>query len=242
VNSKLELKSIESLKFENLTFGFDGHAETFKQVDFEFPMNDIVWVQAESGSGRSTLMQILAGLIHPNHGKYLVNGKDVLDMSFEEFLPYRLSIGYGFDMGGLLHNKTLKENLMLPLLYHKILDYKKAEERVHEYLDLFGVIKHKDKRPSVVPGGTRKLTCLIRALILHPQVLLLDEPTVGLNQATALTYFDLIQLLRSENLLKSVYISSFDEKIMSIVQHKKIYIHENKLTDQQAPNVRGIAI
>jgi phospholipid/cholesterol/gamma-HCH transport system ATP-binding protein len=238
----VEIKPINSLKFENVTFGYEGHTDTFQQCDFDFPMNEIVWVQAESGSGRSTLMQMMAGLIQPTQGKYLVNDENVLDMSFEEFLPYRLSIGYGFDMGGLLHNKTLKENLMLPLLYHKILDFKKAEERVHEYLDLFGVIKHKDKRPSVVSGGTRKLACLIRALILHPQVLLLDEPTVGLNQSTALTYFDLIQLLRSEKHLKSVFISTFDEKMMSIVQHQKIFIHETKISDQSAHAPRGIAI
>lgn len=232
---------IQSLRFEEVSYSYPGH-ETFNHANFDFPVNQVVWVEAASGSGRTTLMQLMAGLIMPSTGRYLINEKDVADMSFEEFLPYRLSIGYGFDHGGLLHNRTMHENLMLPLLYHKILGYKKADARVSEYLDLFGMMKFKDSRPAAVSSGTRKLICLIRSLILHPKILLLDEPTVGLNQETALKYFDLVHRLRDEGFLQSIFISTFDEKIMSVLEHRKIFIHEGKLLNQNFESVRGVAV
>jgi ABC-type multidrug transport system ATPase subunit len=187
-------------------------------------------------------MQILAGLVLPTSGKYLVNGLDIAEMSFEEFLPYRLAIGYGFDHGGLLHNRTMQENLMLPLLYHKILGFKKAEARVHEYMDLLNIIKYKDIRPSHVSGGTRKLVCLIRALILHPHLLLLDEPTVGLSQETSLKFFDLVEKIRQQGFLKSVFVSTHDDKTMSVVPHKKIFIEQGKILDQHFEQDRGVAV
>lgn len=240
--SDTNLDSIQSLKFEDLSFAYPGHDETFSQINFDFPTNEVVWIEAASGSGRSTLMQILAGLIMPSSGKYLINDKDISEMSFEEFLPYRLSIGYGFDHGGLLHNRTMQENLMLPLLYHKILGYRKAEARVLEYLNLFGMMKFKDSRPAFVSGSTRKLICLIRALILHPKILLLDEPTVGLNQETTLKYFDLIQKLRNQGHLQSIFISTFDDKTMSLLEHKKIFIQQGKILNQNYESIRGVAV
>lgn len=215
---------IEKIRFENLSFQFQGQDLIFDQVNFDFPNEQMVWVKAEHGQGRSTLLQILAALQMPTRGSYFINEQNVSEMSFEEFLPYRLAIGYGFDLGGLIHNRTLFENLVLPLEYHKVLEPKEAKERVDQYLKSFGLWKYRDIRPSFIPGGSKKLACLIRSLILHPQMLLLDDPTVGLSQETALQFFDLLQMLRKEKGLKHIFISSFDDKFMSLHDHTEIYI------------------
>jgi ABC-type ATPase involved in cell division len=215
---------IERLRFENLSFHFEGQAPLFENVDFEFPTNELVWVKAEHGSGRSTLLQILAALQVPTRGAYWINDQNVSEMSFEEFLPFRLAIGYGFDQGGLIHNRTLFDNLMLPLTYHRLMSTKEAARRVEGYLKDFGLWKYEAQRPSFIPGGSRKLACLLRALVLHPQMLLLDDPTVGLNQETALQYFDLLQKLRDEGSLSHIFISSFDEKFMNLVDHSEVFV------------------
>lgn len=217
---------IHSIKFEGVSFHYESEGFIFENVDFEFPLQKITWVKAESGSGRSTLLQLLAGLQVPSKGRYLINDENVSDMSFEEFLPYRLQIGYGFDFGGLINNRTLYENVVLPLLYHKILSPAEAKQRVTHYFERLGMSKYKDQRPSSVPGGTRKLTCLVRALITHPQILLLDDPSVGLSQDTALKYLDLIQELRQQGHLQHVYLSSFDDKFMSLIEHEEIFIDQ----------------
>ncbi len=216
--------TIQSLKFENLQFGFEGQDPLFEHVDFEFPTGEIVWVKAESGAGRSSLLQILAGLAVPQKGKYLINDQNVAEMSFEEFLPYRLAIGYGFDFGGLIHNRTLQENIILPLVYHKVCSEAEAKERAQFYLQKLGGFKLKDQRPSNVPGGMRKLVCMIRAIITEPQLLLLDDPSVGLGQDTSLKFFDCIHELRKQGKSQHVFISSFDEQLMSCLPHKEIFL------------------
>jgi phospholipid/cholesterol/gamma-HCH transport system ATP-binding protein len=216
--------NIQSIKFEGLVYGHEGQDPLFDKVDFEFPMNEMIWIKANSGSGRSTLLQLMAGIQAPTFGKYLINEHNVTDMSFEEFLPYRLSIGYGFDFGGLINNRTLLENVTLPLTYHKMLSQEEANERGKYYFEKLGAAKFMDKRPSIVPGGVRKLTCLIRALVTEPQVLLLDDPSVGVGQETILKYFDCIEDLRKKDKCQHVFVSSFDEKLMSCLGHQEIFI------------------
>jgi ABC-type transporter Mla maintaining outer membrane lipid asymmetry ATPase subunit MlaF len=214
----------ESLKFEDLSFGHEGEMPLFEHVDFSFPMNETVWVRASSGAGRSSLLQLIAGLLIPQRGKYFINDVNVADMSFEEFLPYRLKIGYGFDMGGLLHNRTILENITLPLLYHKTCSKPEADDRGAEYLAKLNITKFANLRPSSVPGGVRKMTCLIRALMMEPELLLLDDPSVGLGQDQSLKYFDCVEALRKAGKTKHIFISSFDEQFMNCVPHKEIYI------------------
>ena len=216
--------SIDRLRFQNLSFIFEGQEPIFENVDFDFPMNQTVWVKAEHGSGRSTLLQILAALQYPAKGTYWINDLNVSEMSFEEFLPFRMLIGYGFDQGGLIHNRTLFDNLILPLTYHKILPASEATDRVNQYLSDFGLWKYKDQRPSFIPGGSKKMACLVRAILLEPQMLLLDDPTVGLSQDTALKYFDRLQKMRDQGTLRHVFVSSYDDKFMGLLEHTEIFI------------------
>lgn len=175
-------KAITSLAFDGLSFSYDGGVPVFDRVSFSFPKAKAVWIRAPGGRGKSTLLRILAGLLTPQSGRYLINGETVNEMSFERFLGYRLAMGYGFDMGGLLNNRTLFENLTLPLVYHKILSPEDAHARVDETLRLFGMGQARDFRPFAVSGSQRKLTCVLRAFVHWPQVVLLDDPITGLKQ------------------------------------------------------------
>jgi ABC-type lipoprotein export system ATPase subunit len=234
---------IESLQFDALSFQVESGEIIFEAVDFKFPVQQMVWVRAESGSGRSTLLQILAGLQVPTKGKYLINDQAVSEMTFEEFMPYRLQIGYGFDFGGLINNRTLEENLTLPLVYHNLCSLPEAESRARDYLKELGAFKYKDMRPALVPGGVRKLTCLIRALIHEPQMLLLDDPNVGLSQDTILKYFDLVEKLKAKGKCQHVFVSSYDEKLMNLLPHTEIFVdsgmiyHMGEETEKKVVNL-----
>ncbi len=221
---------IKSLSFENLTFCYDSGSTIFEEVNFDFPMDNFAWIRSHhKGSGRATLLQIMAGLAPINSGKYLINEENVSEMSFEKFLPYRLSIGYSFGMGGLLHNKTLLENLTLPLLYHKLCSPEEAETRVNSYMQEMGILRYKDQRPSGVQGSVRKIACLLRPILINPQILLLDDPSLGLGQDMILKYFDLIQGLRQQGLAKHIFISTYDEKLMSLIEYREIFIDQRQL-------------
>ncbi len=204
--------SIDSLHFESLNFKFDHDHVVFSDLTAQMPMNDVVWFRGSSGSGRSTVLQIMAGLISPQTGSYKINGQAVAEMSFEEFLPYRLNIGYSFDMGGLLSNRTIYENLILPLLYHNLVSPKEAHDRAMEMLTTFSIVRFKDLRPTSVSGGTKKLVCVLRALIHEPQMLLLDDPNIGLSADAQTLVVDRILEMKKSGLIKHIYVCSFDDR------------------------------
>jgi phospholipid/cholesterol/gamma-HCH transport system ATP-binding protein len=175
-------KPIQNMQLENVSFGWDSGAPLFENISFDIPTDRAVWLRSPGGRGKSTMMRLLAGLIPPTAGRYLINGENIADMSFEEALPFRLNMGYGFDMGGLLNNKTVFENLILPLQYHKLTDMEDATERVNSAIDMFGMTTSRDLRPYAIPGSQRKLTCIIRAFMHWPQVVFLDDPMTGLKE------------------------------------------------------------
>lgn len=220
---------IQRLRFEGLGFSFDSEEWLFENVEFDFPMNQICWLKAPLGKGRSVLLQILAGLLTPTQGRYLINENDVGNSNFEEFLPLRLKIGYGFDYGGLLSNKSIGENISFPLVYHKFLSPEAAKRKTQTWLERFQVSHLYDLRPAEVTGGVRKLACLLRALILEPDLVLLDDPTVGLTQGQVLSFFDLVHELRQKEKCQHVYMSSFDERTMAVISPTEIYIENQHL-------------
>lgn len=173
-------KPVQNLVFDDMTFGYEGGQPLFEKISFELPKAKAVWVRSPGGRGKSTLLKLLAGLVMPQSGRYTIDGVCVNNMSFEEFLPYRMNIGYGFESGGLLNNRSLAENLLLPLQYHKLTEYDDAQGRVLQAMEMFGMTQVQGLRPFAVSGSQRKLTCMIRALITWPQVVLLDDPVTGL--------------------------------------------------------------
>jgi phospholipid/cholesterol/gamma-HCH transport system ATP-binding protein len=176
----MKRKLISSFALEDMTFAYPGSEPLFENITIEIPKTKAVWIRSPGGRGKSTLLRLLFGLVSPASGKLLINGTNVSDLSFEEFLEYRLSMGYGFDIGGLLNNKSIFENLILPLQYHKLISDEEAAERVSQTIDMFGMTMSRDLRPFAVPGSVRKLACILRAFVHWPQVVFLDDPLTGL--------------------------------------------------------------
>lgn len=201
---------IESLELRDISFGYDGGDEVFSALSFIFPVGEIVNLQGPHGSGKSTLFKILMGLSEPTLGSFLVNGKLTADMTFEEYNPYRLAMGYTFDSGGLIHNRTILENLTLPLVYHKICNEREASERAHGLLSYFDIHTSASARPSAVPGRVRKAAVIARAFIMNPSVLLLDDPSTGLSSRAVQNLKSLIGKKRASGELKYVFSISDD--------------------------------
>jgi phospholipid/cholesterol/gamma-HCH transport system ATP-binding protein len=192
-------------------------------------MNSVVALKGNFGAGKSTVLKLLATLAEPNSGEYWINDHLVSDMSFEELIPFRLKMGYGFDYGGLLNNKSLRDNLMLPLQYHKLTSSEEMAERVSGLMEKFDLSFVGSHRPSSVSGSQRKLTCVLRALVVNPEVLLLDNPTHGLNENAVGLLIDEIRLRRESGELKHVFLVSDDERIQDQIVEQKVWINGLKL-------------
>lgn len=196
----MKRESISEISAHDLAIGFD--RPIVSGISFELHRGDRVSLVGPSGGGKSTLLRTLSGLIEPKQGKILLNHTDMSELSFEEFLPLRLNIGVSFDLGGLLSNRTIWDNMMLPLLYHKVYNFDEAEARADRLISAFGLNKYKNERPASIPGGSRKAACVARAFVMDPAVVLLDEPTTGLNNEGLLALdFEMRRLQRRESIL-----------------------------------------
>ena len=203
---------IKSVLFDSLTFAYEGtERSVFEELSFEAPMNRNVFVHGTAGTGQSTFLKILAVLLQPQSGGLIINGRNTAMMSFEEFLPYRFKIGYSFDFGGLFANRTLIDNLTLPLLYHKVCSPEAANERAMKLAEEFDFERQQHQRPAMVSGGLRKLICVLRAFIMRPELAVLDDPFTGIGMDASRKLVRLIQERRESGELKHVFLTSRDE-------------------------------
>lgn len=203
-----KVESIESLKFDFACFGYEAGRPIFESMTLDIPAGKNYFVTGPALMGKSTFMKLLAALVQPEAGKYLVNGENTSDMSFEEFLPYRLKIGYAFDVGGLFSNRFLIDNLTLGLLYHKFCSREEAEEKARAFAKEFGFERLLGHRPSSVPSGLRKLVGVLRAFMMNPEMLVLDDPFTGLDSDACNKLIKLIESKRDEGELKHLFMTA----------------------------------
>lgn len=197
----------KSIQLEAVTYEIRNRM-VLEPQNFNIVQGDYIWLRGGPGLAKSTLMKIICSLLSPTSGKVLINSKNLQEFSAAELHDYRLRLGYLFEMGGLLQSMTVKENLLLPLLYHKICSEKEAEERVEYWLKKFKLSHVAKQKPFVLSGSQRKATCALRAMIHEPELLLFDEPLAGLNDDHMIVLFDWIKELQQQNKLFTVMVAS----------------------------------
>lgn len=202
------MKTIETMKFDFACFGYEPGRPIFESMTLEIPAGHSYYVTGPALTGKSTFLKMLAVLVQPEAGAYLINGQNTSQMSFEEFLPYRLSIGYSFDIGGLFANRFLIDNLTLGLLYHKFCSREEAEEKAHAFAEEFGFTKLLGHRPAAVPGGLRKLVSVLRAFMMNPEMLVLDDPFTGLDGDACNKLIKLIEAKRESGEIKHLFLTA----------------------------------
>jgi phospholipid/cholesterol/gamma-HCH transport system ATP-binding protein len=230
-----------SLRFENVSYFHEGQDPILENADFEFPTEQVCWVKSEEGEGKSTLLQLLAALEVPKIGDYYINDRSVRDMTFEEFLPTRIKIGYSFDYGGLLSNRTLRDNLLLPLLYHRLVPTKQAHAKVNDLIELFDFVKFADERPAHVPGRLRKLTCLLRSVVHEPELLVMDDPFVGLGAETSEKFIAHLKELRMNGKVQNLFLSSYDDQLCQKLNPVVIHIDAGQIYQTVTESVKKVA-
>ncbi len=223
--------NIGSIGFSGLDFSFDEDHKVLSKCDFQMPMNTVARLNGPHGCGKSTILKILAGMIEPMRGDYIINGKPFNQMSFEELIPYRLKIGYGFEYGGLINNRTIYQNLILPIQYHKLMDEDEAKNHIDEIIEVFGLRRSSGYRPSSVSGGQRKLACIARAFVMNPQLLILDEPTHGLNEKSVENLSNYIRDKMKSGIVKHVFLTTENPMLIESLVKKDLIVQDGKLVD-----------
>jgi ABC-type transporter Mla maintaining outer membrane lipid asymmetry ATPase subunit MlaF len=172
---------IVSLEDVHLTLG---GFEALRGVTVEFHAGKSTVIMGPSGCGKSTLLKVAAGLIPPDSGTVRFRGRDVFQMSERALMDMRRQNGFVFQDGALWENKSLFENLALPLQVH-FPDIAPAERdrRVVRALERMGIENSASDRPAALSGGEKKIASFLRALITEPALLFMDEPTLSIDNA-----------------------------------------------------------
>lgn len=217
----------KNIEFVDLGVKSEKGFDVFEDISFKLPLNSVTWVTGSEGSGRSLFLKLINGVAHPTTGKVVVNDQNLSDLDFNELQVYRLNSGYSFDFGGLINNRTLYENLLLPLEYHSI-NVSKQNEIVDDLVDRFKIPKESlNSRPAEVRGGLRKAICLVRAFVFNPELILLDDPTTGLNSVMRSALKEYILELKKQS--RHIFIATDDMDFISDITDNSIYLDAGKL-------------
>jgi phospholipid/cholesterol/gamma-HCH transport system ATP-binding protein len=204
-----------------------------KGVSFNLSPGTTKIVLGGSGSGKTTILRIVLGLLKADAGSVVVDGTEVTGLSEEDMRDVRLKIGMVFQEGALFDSLTVGENVGYRLIEEGKLEEAEIESRVREMLGFVGLATHFDKMPSDLSGGQKRRVAFARALVARPQIMFYDEPTTGLDPITATTITDLIckvrdldgvssilvthQLRDAYNVARTFMIKKDDEYVTSVV-------------------------
>jgi phospholipid/cholesterol/gamma-HCH transport system ATP-binding protein len=176
-------------------------------VTFDLAPGTTKIVLGGSGSGKTTILRLILGLLKPDAGSIRVDGTEVAGLTEEELRDVRLKIGMVFQEGALFDSSTVGENVAYRLLEDRELDEDEIEDRVHEMLGFVGLADFAHRMPSELSGGQRRRVAVARALVARPRIMLYDEPTTGLDPITATTITDLIVKVRDLDGVSSILVT-----------------------------------
>jgi phospholipid/cholesterol/gamma-HCH transport system ATP-binding protein len=222
----MDSEVVVSIKGLNKTFR---EKKVLQGIDLILHRAENVVVLGKSGSGKSTLIKCMVGLTEPDEGEICILGKDMADIDYEELNQLRIRMGFLFQSGALYDSMTVSENLAFPLRHHhKDLPREKVEEMIREVLENVGLPEAGDMMPSELSGGMSKRIGLARTLILKPEIMLYDEPTTGLDTATAIEINSLILDMQRKYKISSVIITH-DIRCAKMTADRVVMIKEGSI-------------
>ncbi len=212
------------IKVENLHKKF-GNFVVLNGVSFEVEKGTTAVILGRSGIGKSVLLKCIVRLIEPDSGKIFINEKNVLELSTQELYQVRKNIGFLFQSAALYDSMSVKENLAFPLQRHTQIPEDEIEKRILEMLDLVGLKEAINKMPSELSGGMKKRIGLARSLILHPEIMLYDEPTTGLDPVTSKEIAKLIISMQQKFKMTNIVVTH--DMVVALSTADKILLLEN---------------
>jgi len=206
MDSAIELQEITVIK---------GEITLFENLNVSFPKGKTSVIMGPSGCGKSTMLKIAAGIALPDYGTVYFDNKPLHKLSEKELLLFKKTNGFVFQDAALWANKSIFQNLSLPLEFHfRHLSQDEIRRRVNEMLKKIGFRDNPELRPAQLSSGEQKMASFARALITDPTVIFMDSPLISIDSEIADRIIHMIQELKKQE--KTIIISTHDPVLTSM--------------------------
>jgi phospholipid/cholesterol/gamma-HCH transport system ATP-binding protein len=202
-----QASSAPSLAVEDLHKSF-GTQKVLNGVSLAVKRGETLAVLGRSGTGKSVLLRLIIGLEKPDSGSVRIHGRDIAGLALDQLSEIRKKMGFLFQHAALYDSLTVEQNVAFPLKHHRSqMPGSERGDRVRQLLAEVGMEGNLAKMPSDISGGMQKRVGLARALALEPDILLLDEPTAGLDPISSSEINELVLKLQKEHQMASIVVT-----------------------------------
>jgi len=203
-----------------------GH-DALRNINISIAQGEMVFLTGKSGAGKSTLLKLMALLERPTAGKILFDGQNLADIQPGKIPYFRRRIGFIFQSPMLLYDRTIFENVALPLT---IAGYQEGEiiKRVQASLDMVGLLKKAKQPPQNLSSGEQQRVGIARAIVTRPEVILADEPTGNLDPELSKEIMQLFDRLHQVGI--TIAIATHDLSLINTMPHRKIELNQGTLS------------
>lgn len=222
------------IRFSGVSKRYSNAYEALSGVSFELPGGEMSFVTGHSGAGKSTLLRLILSVEHPSVGQVIVNGQNLRGLSNRALSTYRRGLGVVFQDHQLLFDRSVFENVALPLRVSGY-SHRDTGRRVRAALDKVGLLGKERRSPDMLSGGEQQRVGIARAVVNKPQVLLADEPTGNLDPELSAEIMDLFQQFSQAG--TSVLIASHDLALIARYQHRLLSLEKGCLMSGGLPDV-----
>lgn len=217
------------IQIQNISKSFEGR-DILLDVSSEFLPGNTSLIIGGSGTGKSVLLKCMLGLIKPEKGKVLYDGRDFLNTNDDEQKAIRREMGVLFQGGALFDSKTVAQNVRFPLDMLTEMTEEEKLDRIHFCLHRVGLDQAANRMPSEISGGMKKRVGIARAIVMNPKYLFCDEPNSGLDPLTSIKIDNLIKEITDEFKITTIVIThdmnsvlEIGESIIFLYQGKKLW-------------------
>ena len=214
-------KAPPAVILDKVSFAFDEHV-VLRDISFVVPKGSMTILLGPSGSGKSITLKLILGLLRPDSGRIFVNGVRIDSMRERDLARVRADVGMLFQENALFDSLTVAGNVGYRLSEETHMAAAEVRRRVEEVLGFFGLEEFIDRMPSALSGGQRRRVAIARAMAAKPSLLLLDDPTTGLDPITATTVDDEIVKLRDLEQVTSIAVTHQIRDAFYVAGHEAV--------------------
>jgi phospholipid/cholesterol/gamma-HCH transport system ATP-binding protein len=220
--------------FDRVSFAFDDHV-VLRDISVTIPEGGMRIVLGGSGSGKSVFLKLMLGLLRPDSGTIHVHGQRIDNMHERDIMKVRADIGMLFQESALFDSLTVAENVGYRLYEETDMPHDQVRARIDEVLGFVGLAELPERMPSELSGGQRRRVAIARAMAHKPRLLLLDDPTYGLDPITAMTIDDQILKLRDIERVTSVLATHGMRDAYHLASHEAVQ-QEGRIEIREVPD------